>query len=156
MTPNGRALLVADHAAGTLVGIDVGTRQIIGSLSLGGHPAAIAITNDGDADDTDETAFVTEFFAELVSDFLADAPTQLESLRETATSGDAIGARRAAHTLKGNSRTFGAGHLASLCQDAEAAAGAGDLDRVLSRLDAIGRGWGRVRAELVALRDGSA
>jgi HPt (histidine-containing phosphotransfer) domain-containing protein len=97
-----------------------------------------------------------EFFAELVDDFLADAPTQLQSLRDTATSGDAIGARRAAHTLKGNSRTFGATELASLCQEAEAAAGAGDLDAVISRADEIDREWGRVRVELVALRDGSA
>ena len=34
-----------------------------------------------------------EFLAELVDDFLADAPTQLESLREAATSGDATRAR---------------------------------------------------------------
>ena len=72
-----------------------------------------------------------EFLAELVDDFLADAPAQLESLREAATSGDAAGARRAAHTLKGNSRTFGAGELASLCQEAETAAGEGDLAAVL-------------------------
>ena len=49
-----------------------------------------------------------EFLAELVDDFLQDAPIQLESLREAATSGDAARAMRAAHTLKGNSRTFGA------------------------------------------------
>ena len=39
-----------------------------------------------------------EFVAELVDDFLADAPIQLESLREAATSGDAAGATaRGAH-----------------------------------------------------------
>jgi HPt (histidine-containing phosphotransfer) domain-containing protein len=97
-----------------------------------------------------------EFLAELIDDFVADAPTQLESLREAATSGDAIGARRAAHTLKGNGRTFGAGELATLCQDAEAAAGAGDLDAVLARVDAIDAEWRRVREELLALRDGRA
>ncbi len=97
-----------------------------------------------------------EFLAELIDDFVADAPAQLGSLREAATSGDAVGARRAAHTLKGNSRTFGAGPLASLCQEAEAAAGRGDLDAVLSRVDAIDQEWGRVRTELVALGDGRA
>jgi HPt (histidine-containing phosphotransfer) domain-containing protein len=97
-----------------------------------------------------------EFLAELVDDFLADAPSQLESLRETATSGDATGARRAAHTLKGNSRTFGATRLASRCQEVEAAAGVGDLDAVLSQVDEIDREWVRVRAELVAVRDGQA
>ena len=95
-----------------------------------------------------------EFVAELIDDFLADAPFQLESLREAATSGDAIRATRAAHTLKGHSRTFGAGELASLCMEAEAAAGAGDLDAVLSRLDEIDAEWRRVGAELLVWRDG--
>ena len=97
-----------------------------------------------------------EFLAELVGDFLQDATIQLESLREAATSGDAARAMRAAHTLKGNSRTFGAAELASLCQEAEAAAGLGDLDAVLSHMDAIDHEWDRVRAELVALGDGRA
>jgi HPt (histidine-containing phosphotransfer) domain-containing protein len=97
-----------------------------------------------------------EFLGELVNEFLQDAPTQLESLRGAATSGDATAAGRAAHTLKGNSRTFGATALASLCQEAEAAAGAGDLDAVLSRVDAIDAEWGRVDAELLAWRDGLA
>jgi len=60
-----------------------------------------------------------EFLAELIDDFLEDAPTQVAALREAVASGDATSARRAAHTLKGTSRTFGAGELASLCQDAE-------------------------------------
>ena len=97
-----------------------------------------------------------EFLAELIGDFIADAPAQLESLREAAGSGDAATARRAAHTLKGNSRTFGAGELASLCQEAEAAATAGELDAVLTHVDEIDREWARVRAELVALQDGRA
>jgi len=92
-----------------------------------------------------------EFFAELVDDFLADAPDQLEALKGAASSGDAAGARRAAHTLKGNGRTFGAGELASACQEAESAAAVGDLDAVLARIDAIDHEWGRARAELLAL-----
>jgi len=97
-----------------------------------------------------------EFLAELIDDFLADAPTQLDLLREAATSGDATDAKRAAHTLKGNSRTFGARGLASLCQEAETAAGKGDLDAVLSRLDKIDGEWRRVCAELVVRRGGRA
>ena len=97
-----------------------------------------------------------EFLAELVGDFLQDAPVQLESLREASISGDAARAMRAAHTLKGNSRTFGAGELASLCQEAEAAAGLGDLDAVLARVAGIDDEWDRVRAELVPLGDGRA
>ena len=97
-----------------------------------------------------------EFLAELIDDFLADAPGQLESLREAASSGDAAGARRAAHTMKGNSRTFGGTKLASLCQEAEAAAGAGDLGAVLTRMEAIDSEWRRVQAHLLAVREGGA
>lgn len=94
-----------------------------------------------------------EFLAELVDEFLQDAPVQLESLRGAATSGAAADAGRAAHTLKGNSRTFGAMQLASLCQQAETAAGSGDLAAVLSRLDEIDGEFRRVNVELLAWRD---
>lgn len=93
------------------------------------------------------------FLAELVDDFLADAPEQLAALRTAVSSGDADTARRAAHTLKGTSRTFGAGEFAALCQEAEAAGAAGDLDAVRSRLDGIDAAWEPVRTELLALRD---
>ena len=96
------------------------------------------------------------FIAELIGDFLEEAPAQLQSLGEAARSGDAEAARRAAHTLKGNSRTFGADELASLCQQAEGEAKAGDLDAVLARLDGIDGEWQRVRAELLVVRDGPA
>jgi HPt (histidine-containing phosphotransfer) domain-containing protein len=92
-----------------------------------------------------------EFLAELIGDFLEDAPVQLETLRDAVATGDTTTARRAAHTLKGNSRTFGAGVLASLCQEAESAAGAGELDAVLARMDEIDREWARVSAALVPL-----
>jgi HPt (histidine-containing phosphotransfer) domain-containing protein len=94
-----------------------------------------------------------EFLAELVDEFLADAPAQLETLRTAAASGDAGEARRAAHTLKGTGRTFGARQLASLCQEAETEAGSGDLDAVLARVDGIDAEWERVHAELLAYRD---
>ena len=93
-----------------------------------------------------------EFLVELIDEFLADAPVQLESLREGLGSGDAEGARRAAHTLKGTSRTFGADALGILCQEAETAAAAGDLDGGLACIEGIDAEWARVREELVALR----
>jgi HPt (histidine-containing phosphotransfer) domain-containing protein len=92
-----------------------------------------------------------EFLAELVDEFVADAPRQIASLRAAATTGDAVVARRAAHTLKGTSRTFGAAALAALCQEAEAAAGRGDLAVVVAGVDAIEAEWARVRADLLAI-----
>jgi HPt (histidine-containing phosphotransfer) domain-containing protein len=97
-----------------------------------------------------------EFLAELVDDFLADAPAQLDALRAAASSGDPDVARRAAHTLKGTSRTFGAAALAALCQNAEAAAGMGDLDSVRAQLEVIDEEWCRARTALLSIRGGGA
>lgn len=96
-----------------------------------------------------------EFFAELIDELLVDAPRQLQALRDGATAGDAETARRAAHTLKSNGRTFGAAELASLCQEIEAAAANGDLDVALSRIADVDDAWERVRVALVSARDGT-
>jgi HPt (histidine-containing phosphotransfer) domain-containing protein len=92
-----------------------------------------------------------EFLAELVDEFVADAPRQIASLRAAAADDDAVVARRAAHTLKGTSRTFGAEALAALCQEAETAAGRGDLAVVGATVDSVEAEWARVRAELLAV-----
>jgi HPt (histidine-containing phosphotransfer) domain-containing protein len=94
------------------------------------------------------------FLAELVDDVLVDSPVLIDSLREAVAAGDAPAARRAAHTLKGTSRTFGADALAGLCQQAEAAAVDGDLDGVRSHLDEIVDAWLSVSTELRAWGDG--
>ena len=96
-----------------------------------------------------------EFVAELIDDFLDDAPRQLQTLRESATSGDAEAARRAAHTLKGNARTFGATDFSTLCLEGETAAANRDLDAVAAQLDVIEDEWTRVRASLEAARAAS-
>jgi YVTN family beta-propeller protein len=68
ITPNGSRLFVANHTAGTVSIIDPVARSVLGFVTVGGHPTAVAITNDGDADDQDERVFVTQFFAELIPD----------------------------------------------------------------------------------------
>ena len=67
------------------------------------------------------------FLAELVETFLAESPVLLDEMRVAVASGDAVTLRRAAHTLKANCRTFGAGALAALCEGLEIRAAAGDL-----------------------------
>jgi YVTN family beta-propeller protein len=66
LSPSGKFLYVANHTAGTVSIIDTTTRTIVNTETVGGNPMAIAVTNDGDADDNDETVFVTQFFAELI------------------------------------------------------------------------------------------
>jgi HPt (histidine-containing phosphotransfer) domain-containing protein len=97
-----------------------------------------------------------QFVAELIDEFLDDAPRQLLALRDSATSGDAETARRAAHTLKGNGRTFGATAFSALCLESETAAAEVRLDAVVGQLDAIDDEWSRVRTALEDVRSGTA
>jgi YVTN family beta-propeller protein len=66
ITPNGTRLFVANHTQGTISVIDPRTRTVVNAVDVGGQPAALAISNDGDTDDADETVFVTQFFGEVI------------------------------------------------------------------------------------------
>jgi len=66
LTPNGKILYVANHTAGTVSVIDTRSNSVIDTVKLAGNPTAVAITDDGDNQDFDETVFVTQFFAELI------------------------------------------------------------------------------------------
>lgn len=68
------------------------------------------------------------FLAEMIDTFLDDCPKVAAEMRTAADAGDAVALRRAAHTLKSNSRTFGASALADLCQQIEVSASTGNLD----------------------------
>jgi YVTN family beta-propeller protein len=67
LTPNGTRLFVANYADGTVSVIDTASLGVVGTVAVGGHPMAIAITTDRDRSDGDETVFVTEFFSELIA-----------------------------------------------------------------------------------------
>ncbi|HEV7735297.1 MAG TPA: beta-propeller fold lactonase family protein [Candidatus Binatia bacterium] len=64
--PNGRLLFVANYTDGTVSIIDTKSRTVKSTINVGGQPFALAVTNDGDKSDDDETVFVTQFFAELI------------------------------------------------------------------------------------------
>ena len=95
-----------------------------------------------------------EFVAELVDTFLVEAPAMLADLRSSLAAGNADAVRRAAHSLKSNSNTFGALALGALAKHLEltglapaAAAGGATLDaldaeyaRVASALKELARG----------------
>ncbi len=79
------------------------------------------------------------FLDEMIDTFLGDGPARLAELRLALASSDVTALRRAAHTLKSNSRTFGASTLAALCQELEARAAGGVLDdapAVVARIEA--------------------
>src|SRR5262247_484487 len=72
LTPDGSLLYVANHTAGT-VSIVVTSNPLNptldGSVQVGGRPTAIAITDKGTGNVSDNTVFVTDIFAELNPDF---------------------------------------------------------------------------------------
>jgi YVTN family beta-propeller protein len=72
LTPNGNLLYVANHTEGTVSIFFTGNPLNpipVGAVPVGRNPTALAITNDGDDDDADETVFVTQIFAELNPNF---------------------------------------------------------------------------------------
>ena len=60
-----------------------------------------------------------DFVHELVETFLSEAPEMLKDLRAAVASNDADRFRRAAHSLKSNSNTFGALALGTLARTLE-------------------------------------
>ena len=99
-----------------------------------------------------------EFLVELIGTYLGDSPTLIAGLRAGLASGDAAAVRRAAHTLKSTSASFGATRLVTICREIEAAAAADDLGELGSRADRAATEYEAVAAALraVAAGDGAA
>jgi HPt (histidine-containing phosphotransfer) domain-containing protein len=94
-----------------------------------------------------------DFVAELVDTFLEEAPTMLAQMHAALAAGDAEAFRRAAHSLKSNSNTFGAHRLGLMAREFEL----GGLERAraaaLPPLTALEAEYARAAQALVELRD---
>lgn len=80
-----------------------------------------------------------DFVAEIIDDFLANTRVLLDEVAASLESGNAGGARNAAHTLKGTSGSLGARSLSAIAAEAESGSLAGNLDQLaalLPRLEA--------------------
>jgi YVTN family beta-propeller protein len=64
LSPTGARLFVAEWAEGRISVIDTATMIVTDVIDSPEHPRAVAVTNDGDLDDDDETLVVPEFFGE--------------------------------------------------------------------------------------------
>ena len=91
-----------------------------------------------------------EFVAELVTTFLEEAPRMLAELRSAQAAASAERFRRAAHSLKSNSNTFGALRLGEMAREQEL----GGLSTDAAPLDALDTEYARVAAALKALCNG--
>ena len=91
-----------------------------------------------------------DFVRELIDTFLMEAPLMLASLDRALAARDAGEFRRAAHSLKSNSNTFGALALGALARDLELSG----LDPALNAhsLEALRLEYARVATALTKLR----
>jgi len=95
-----------------------------------------------------------EFVGELVDTFLAEAPIMLSELRSALAAGNADAFRRAAHSLKSNSNTFGALALGALAKNLELTGLAPAAAAHGATLDALDAEYARVAAALKELTRG--
>ncbi len=64
LTPNGKKLYVSNSRSNTVSVIDTATDTVTKTIfNVGPEPRGVAITNDGDSDDADETVYVTQFLS---------------------------------------------------------------------------------------------
>jgi histidine phosphotransfer protein HptB len=93
-----------------------------------------------------------DFINELVDTYLDDAPKQLAEMKSAQLTGDAESFRRAAHSLKSNSATFGAQHLADLSRELEMLGKENKLGDVGNRLQNLELVLQAVAAELRGMK----
>jgi len=78
-----------------------------------------------------------DFVAELVDTFAEEAPPLLDEMRKALADGAAERFRRAAHSIKSNSSTFGATRLAAMARELELnglASGGGAVEALAQEL----------------------
>ncbi len=95
-----------------------------------------------------------EFVGELIGTFLEEAPIMLAELRAARADADAERFRRAAHSLKSNSLTFGALSLGARARELELAGLAADPAADAAAIAALEVAYGEAAAALTVLRDG--
>jgi HPt (histidine-containing phosphotransfer) domain-containing protein len=95
-----------------------------------------------------------EFVGELVDTFLTEAPLMLQDLRSALAAGDADRFRRAAHSLKSNSNTFGALALGALAKNLELTGLAPAVAAHGAALDALDAEYARAASALTELARG--
>src|SRR5262249_48828578 len=89
-----------------------------------------------------------DFVSDLIEQFLVDGAELVDAGRRGPARGARAEVRRAAHTLKSNAATFGAGTLADRSRRLEDAARQGSLEEGPQLLDALAEAFETVRTTL--------
>jgi HPt (histidine-containing phosphotransfer) domain-containing protein len=93
-----------------------------------------------------------QFLGELIDTYLADGVAQLAHMRRSLAAHDLDSFRRAAHSLKSSSASFGASDLAGQSRELEMLARAGSLDGAAEKVVCVEEAWKQVSIELGRLR----
>jgi len=91
-----------------------------------------------------------DFVKELVDTFFEEVPTMFDELRAALAAGNPDAFRRAAHSLKSNSQTFGALRLGAMARELELRG----LPADGAPLDALALEYASAKAALTVLRHG--
>jgi HPt (histidine-containing phosphotransfer) domain-containing protein len=92
-----------------------------------------------------------DFIQELIVTFLDDSPNLINQMKTALKTEDVEVFRRAAHSLKSNSATFGANRLSLLAKELEMLGKDNKLNEVGSRLETLEKVYGSVAEELKGL-----
>lgn len=93
-----------------------------------------------------------DFVVELIDTFLEEAPKLIAQLKSAMKAGDTESFRRAAHSLKSNGATFGAGQLAEQARSLEMLGKESRLADAGDGVKAVEATWRLVADELKGLR----
>jgi signal transduction histidine kinase/CheY-like chemotaxis protein/HPt (histidine-containing phosphotransfer) domain-containing protein len=93
-----------------------------------------------------------DFLAEMIDSYLSTAPSLLEKLRVSASTGDAGTLRLAAHTLKSGSKDMGATSLAALFANLETLGHQGEMEQTPALVAEAETLFSQVAAELESMR----
>jgi CheY-like chemotaxis protein len=90
------------------------------------------------------------FLADLIGQFLAEAPVRLAALREAVAQVNPVALKAAAHSLIGSSGTMGARNMSTLCAELERRAGSGAVGGCAPLVTRLEDEFDRVREALKA------
>jgi HPt (histidine-containing phosphotransfer) domain-containing protein len=93
-----------------------------------------------------------DFINELIDTFLEDAPKLMEEMSVALDMNNAETFRRAAHSMKSNAATFGAGQLSAVARELEMLGKENKLHETGDRLRALEEAFVPVRDELRNLK----
>ena len=93
-----------------------------------------------------------DFINELIDTFLDDAPRMIAEIKSGLAANDAETFRRAAHSMKSNAATFGAGDLATQAKELERLGKENKLAETGDRLKSLEEAYVTVSEELKRLK----